>query len=121
MTFAVTPTTLRPPAALAGWRRRPGAAPPLFAVVLATSSGVGGERTPPTFARLREEFLQLHAEADLTQSKGNMSVTGTLNVVLMGPERAPVSLSKCSDTSYYSKRGSQRVQFDLSPVTCVSA
>lgn len=110
MTFAVTPTTLRAPAALAGWRRRPGATPPRFAVVLATSSGVGGERTRPTFARLREELLQLHAEADLTQSKGNMPVTGMLNAVFMGPEDCPVSLSKFSGTSHYSKCDSQKVK-----------
>lgn len=71
MAFAVTLTPLRATAVLAGWRRRPGATPPRFAVVLATSTGVGGERTPPTFRRLREELLQLHAEADLTQSKAN--------------------------------------------------
>jgi hypothetical protein len=73
MAFAVTLTPLRATAVLAGWRRRPGVTPPRFAVVLATSTGVGGERTPPTFRRLREELLQLHAEADLTQSKGNIS------------------------------------------------
>ncbi|ONM38946.1 hypothetical protein ZEAMMB73_Zm00001d043764 [Zea mays] len=71
MAFAVTLTPLRATAVLAGWRRRPGVTPPRFAVVLATSTGVGGERTPPTFRRLREELLQLHAEADLTQSKAN--------------------------------------------------
>ncbi|PAN29022.1 hypothetical protein PAHAL_5G194200 [Panicum hallii] len=75
MAFAVAPLPvappLRPPDALAGWRRRPGAGPPpRFTVVLAASSGFGGERAPPTFGRLREELLQLHAEADLTQSKG---------------------------------------------------
>ena len=75
MAFSVAPP-LRPPDFLAGWRRSPGATPPRFAVVLATSSGVGGERAPPTFGRLREELLQLHAEADLTQSKGNVAITG---------------------------------------------
>jgi hypothetical protein len=75
MAFAVTLTPLRATAVLAGWRRRPGATPPRFAIVLATSTGtgVGGERSPPTFRHLREELLQLHAEADLTQSKGNIS------------------------------------------------
>ena len=81
MAFAVAPLPvsppLRPPDSLAGWRRSPGATPPpRFAVVLAASSGVGGERAPPTFGRLREELLQLHAEADLTQSKGNVAITG---------------------------------------------
>ncbi|KAF8676217.1 hypothetical protein HU200_047088 [Digitaria exilis] len=75
MPFAVAPLPvappLRPPDTLAGWRRRPGPNPPRFAVVLAASSGVGAERAPPTFGRLREELLQLHAEADLTQSKAN--------------------------------------------------
>ncbi|CAO2178648.1 unnamed protein product [Urochloa humidicola] len=76
MAFAVAPLPVAPPlrphGALAGWRRRPGVAThPRFAVVLAASSGVGGERAPPTFGRLREELLQLHAEADLTQSKAN--------------------------------------------------
>ena len=88
MAFAAAPLPvappLRPPDSLAGWRRSPGATPPpRFAVVLATSSGVGGERAPPTFGRLREELLQLHAEADLTQSKGNIVITGMCSAVCL--------------------------------------
>jgi hypothetical protein len=88
MAFAVAPLPvappLRPPDALAGWRRRPGAGPPpRFTVVLAASSGFGGERAPPTFGRLREELLQLHAEADLTQSKGNIAITVMFSAVFM--------------------------------------
>lgn len=87
MAFAVAPPPvvppLRPPVALVGWRRRPRATPPRFAVVLAASSGVSGERAPPTFGRLREELLQLHAEADLTQSKGNMAITGMFSAAFM--------------------------------------
>ena len=79
MAFAVTPLRVPAGLGLGGWRRSPGAAPPRVPVVLATSSAVSGERTPPTFGRLREELLQLHAEADLTQSKGNMSITGHCN------------------------------------------
>jgi uncharacterized membrane protein YccC len=56
-----------PPPAAGVWWRRARAAPRRF--VLAASSRAGG-KAPPTFERLREQLLQLHAEADLTQSKG---------------------------------------------------
>lgn len=120
MALAVAP--LWPPPTLAGWRRRLWATPPRFPVVLAASNGIGGERAPPTFGRLREELLQLHAEAGLTQSKGNMAITVMLSVVFIGLGYATVLLSELSDTSHYSKREPpppQSVQFDLSPVTWV--
>lgn len=70
MVFAsllVAPLPPPPPAAGAWWRRAR-AKPRRF--VLAASSRAGGQ-APPTFERLREQLLQLHAEADLTQSKAN--------------------------------------------------
>ncbi|CAD6230189.1 unnamed protein product [Miscanthus lutarioriparius] len=84
----------------------PGAAPPLFAVVLATSSGVGGERTPPTFASLREELLQLHAEADLTQSKANSA-----RVRLVRLTEAAENLKKRAATSV--RMGKENEAVDL--------
>ncbi|KAF7030263.1 hypothetical protein CFC21_041846 [Triticum aestivum] len=74
MAFAsslVAPLPPPPPAARAGWRRARAAPRPL---VLAASSRGGGPApapAPSTFDRLREQLLQLHAEADLTQSKAN--------------------------------------------------
>ncbi|KAL6840492.1 hypothetical protein ACP4OV_030302 [Aristida adscensionis] len=69
MAFSAASLPVAPPlpsrSAAAAWRRR---APPRFVVA---ASGGDGERAPPTFGRLREELLQLHAEADLTQSKAN--------------------------------------------------
>uniref|UniRef100_A0A8I6X2N9 Uncharacterized protein n=1 Tax=Hordeum vulgare subsp. vulgare TaxID=112509 RepID=A0A8I6X2N9_HORVV len=73
MAFAsllVAPLPPPPPAARAGWRL---ARPAPRRLVLAASSRGGGPApapAPPTFDRLREQLLQLHAEADLTQSKG---------------------------------------------------
>nr|BAJ89644.1 predicted protein [Hordeum vulgare subsp. vulgare] len=70
MAFAsllVAPLPPPPPAARAGWRL---ARPAPRRLVLAASSRGGGP-APPTFDRLREQLLQLHAEADLTQSKAN--------------------------------------------------
>ncbi|WVZ69163.1 hypothetical protein U9M48_017998 [Paspalum notatum var. saurae] len=111
MDFAVAPMPLAPPLrqpdalALAGWRRRPGATPPRFAVVLAaSSSGVGGERTPPTFGRLREELLQLHAEADLTQSKANSA-----RVRLVRLTEAAENLKKRAATSVRMGKESEAV------------
>uniref|UniRef100_A0ACD5VKH8 Uncharacterized protein n=9 Tax=Avena sativa TaxID=4498 RepID=A0ACD5VKH8_AVESA len=57
-----------PPLAAGAWWRRARSTPRRF--VLATSSR-GGDPSPPTFDGLREQLLQLHAEADLTQSKAN--------------------------------------------------
>ncbi|KAE8819709.1 hypothetical protein D1007_02369 [Hordeum vulgare] len=74
MAFAsllVAPLPPPPPAARAGWRL---ARPAPRRLVLAASSRGGGPApapAPPTFDRLREQLLQLHAEADLTQSKAN--------------------------------------------------
>ncbi|KAM0899543.1 hypothetical protein ACQ4PT_021222 [Festuca glaucescens] len=63
----VAPPPLPPPAAGAWWRRaRP--TPRRFVLV---ASSRGGGPVPPTFELLREQLLQLHAEADLTQSKAN--------------------------------------------------
>lgn len=104
MAFAVTLTPLRATAVLAGWRRRPGVTPPRFAVVLATSTGVGGERTPPTFRRLREELLQLHAEADLTQSKANSA-----RVRLVRLTEAAENLKKRAATSVRMGKESEAV------------
>lgn len=104
MAFAVTLTPLRATAVLAGWRRRPGATPPRFAVVLATSTGVGGEPTPPTFRRLREELLQLHAEADLTQSKANSA-----RVRLVRLTEAAENLKKRAATSVRMGKESEAV------------
>ena len=115
MAFAVAPLPvsppLRPPDSLAGWRRSPGATPPpRFAVLLAASSGVGGERAPPTFGRLREELLQLHAEADLTQSKGNVAITGMFVALFTSCDSCMPSTilrPKFSSTSNYNKYDSQ--------------
>ncbi|XP_062206604.1 uncharacterized protein LOC133908546 isoform X2 [Phragmites australis] len=72
MTFAVAPLPVAPPipppSVAVAWRPRSRLAPPRF--VLAVSSR-DGEPAPPAFGRLREELLQLHKEADLTQSKAN--------------------------------------------------
>lgn len=71
MAFAswlVAPLTPLPPAARAGWRRA--RATPRRLVLAASNRGGGPAPAPPTFDRLREQLLQLHAEADLTQSKG---------------------------------------------------
>ncbi|CAL4961918.1 unnamed protein product [Urochloa decumbens] len=106
MAFAVAPP-LRPPGALAGWRKRPGAAtPPRLAVALAASSRVGGERAPPTFGRLREELLQLHAEADLTQSKANSA-----RVRLVRLTEAAENLKKRAATSV--RMGKENEAVDL--------
>jgi hypothetical protein len=106
MAFAVAlPLTVAPRVALVGWRRRPEAAPSRFAVVLAASSGVSGERAPPTFGRLREELLQLHAEADLTQSKGNMATTGMFDAAFM--ERVYAQYYFTLQFFCYGKYGSQ--------------
>ncbi|KAM0921309.1 hypothetical protein ACQ4PT_006951 [Festuca glaucescens] len=70
MAFAsllVAPPPPPPPAAGAWWRR---ARPTPRRFVLAASSRGGGP-VPPTFEFLREQLLQLHAEANLTQSKAN--------------------------------------------------
>ncbi|KAL6615849.1 hypothetical protein ACP70R_038119 [Stipagrostis hirtigluma subsp. patula] len=61
----VAPPLPPPSSAAAAWRRR---APPRLVLVASTRDG---QRAPPTFGRLREELLQLHAEADLTQSRAN--------------------------------------------------
>jgi len=111
MAFAVAPLPvsppLRPPDSLAGWRRSPGATPPpRFAVVLAASSGVGGERAPLTFGRLREELLQLHAEADLTQSKANSA-----RVRLVRLTEAAENLKKRAATSV--RMGKENEAVDL--------
>ncbi|XP_034596026.1 uncharacterized protein [Setaria viridis] len=110
MAFAVAPPPvvppLRPPVALVGWRRRPRATPPRFAVVLAASSGVSGERAPPTFGRLREELLQLHAEADLTQSKANSA-----RVRLVRLTEAAENLKKRAATSV--RMGKENEAVDL--------
>lgn len=55
-----------PPPAAGAWWRRARATPRRF-VLAASSRGV--DPAPPTFERLRGQLLQLHAEADLTQSK----------------------------------------------------
>ncbi|KAJ1284933.1 hypothetical protein BS78_03G243300 [Paspalum vaginatum] len=114
MAFAVAPLPVAPlllrspdALALAGWRRRPGATPQRFAVVLAAaSSGVGGERAPPTFGRLREELLQLHAEADLTQSKANSA-----RVRLVRLTEAAENLKKQAATSV--RMGKENEAVDL--------
>ncbi|GJN17983.1 hypothetical protein PR202_gb05094 [Eleusine coracana subsp. coracana] len=71
MAFAVAPP-LPLSSATGGWRRRPWATAPRF-VVVACTRDVGP--VPRTFGRLREQLLQLHAEADLTQSKANSART----------------------------------------------
>lgn len=70
MAFAVAPPVAPPPPSpAAAWgRRRARATPPRFALAASTRDG---DPAPPTFERLREQLLQLHAEADLTQSKAN--------------------------------------------------
>ncbi|XP_052135020.1 uncharacterized protein LOC127753611 isoform X2 [Oryza glaberrima] len=70
MAFAVAPPVAPPPPSpAAAWgRRRARATPPRFALAESTRDG---DPAPPTFERLREQLLQLHAEADLTQSKAN--------------------------------------------------
>ncbi|KQK09275.2 uncharacterized protein LOC100829905 [Brachypodium distachyon] len=65
--FLVAPPFPPPPAAAAWWRRARERPRCLVA------SSRGGDPAPPTFERLREQLLQLHAEADLTQSKANSS------------------------------------------------
>jgi hypothetical protein len=82
MALVVAPP-LPPPSAAGGWRRRPWATPrrphPRFVVVACTRDGDPGQ---PTFGRLREQLLQLHAEADLTQSKGNSNTSLQLQLSL---------------------------------------
>ncbi|TVU35438.1 hypothetical protein EJB05_17327 [Eragrostis curvula] len=73
MAFAVTPRPvappLPPPSAASGWRLpRTWATHQRFVGVACTRDG---DPAPLTFGRLREQLLQLHAEADLTQSKAN--------------------------------------------------
>ncbi|KAF0917809.1 hypothetical protein E2562_021481 [Oryza meyeriana var. granulata] len=71
MAFAVAPPLAPPPpspTAAWGWGTRPRATPLRFALAASTRDV---DPAPPTFERLREQLLQLHAEADLTQSKAN--------------------------------------------------
>ncbi|KAL5222212.1 hypothetical protein ABZP36_026925 [Zizania latifolia] len=71
MAFAVAPPLAPPrPSPAAAWGR-PGrlrGTPPRFALAASIRDG---DPAPPTFERLREQLLQFHAEADLTQSKAN--------------------------------------------------
>ncbi|XP_015689667.2 uncharacterized protein LOC102706990 [Oryza brachyantha] len=69
MAFAVAPPLAPPPPSpAAAWGRRTRETPPRFALAVSTSDG---DPAPRTFEQLREQLLQLHAEADLTQSKAN--------------------------------------------------
>uniref|UniRef100_A0A0E0JMU2 Uncharacterized protein n=1 Tax=Oryza punctata TaxID=4537 RepID=A0A0E0JMU2_ORYPU len=70
MAFAVAPPVAPPPPSpAAAWgSRRARATPRRFALAASTRDG---DPAPRTFELLREQLLQLHAEADLTQSKAN--------------------------------------------------
>uniref|UniRef100_A0A453FAC5 Uncharacterized protein n=1 Tax=Aegilops tauschii subsp. strangulata TaxID=200361 RepID=A0A453FAC5_AEGTS len=92
-----------PPAARAGWR--PARAAPRRLVLAASSRGGGPAPAPPTFDRLREQLLQLHAEADLTQSKANSA-----RVRLMRLTEAAENLKKRAVVSVRMGRENEAVE-----------
>uniref|UniRef100_A0A0D9V4I5 Uncharacterized protein n=1 Tax=Leersia perrieri TaxID=77586 RepID=A0A0D9V4I5_9ORYZ len=75
MAFAVAPPLPPPPPSpAAAWGKRSRATPLRFVLAASTRDrdpAPAPGPAPATFERLREQLLQLHAEAELTQSKAN--------------------------------------------------